>query len=218
MQWSCDFAYAVGLITTDGSLSKDGRHINLTSKDIDQILTFKRILGLKNKVGTKYSSFAKTKQYFQVQFGNIKLYKFLLSLGLTPCKSKTLKSLKVPNKYFADFLRGHLDGDGYTYSYWDKRWKSSFMLYTCFISASKFHIIWLQEKINEIFKLKGSIKFEGKSTYSLKFAKKESLILLRKLYYRDGVSCLKRKHSKIQIALDIINKKAEVGELADPLP
>jgi len=32
MIWSADFAYAVGLLTTDGSLSIDGRHINLTSK------------------------------------------------------------------------------------------------------------------------------------------------------------------------------------------
>lgn len=33
VKWSPKIAYAVGLITTDGSLSKDGRHIDLTSKD-----------------------------------------------------------------------------------------------------------------------------------------------------------------------------------------
>ncbi len=53
MKRSADFAYVIGLITTDGSLSKDGRHLNLTSKDIDQIQTFKRILNLKNKIGIK---------------------------------------------------------------------------------------------------------------------------------------------------------------------
>lgn len=49
--WSTELAYAVGLLTTDGNLSKDGKHINLTSKDLDQIKTFKKCLGLKNKIG-----------------------------------------------------------------------------------------------------------------------------------------------------------------------
>ena len=34
IEWSPEFAYAIGLIVTDGSLSKDGRHINFSSKDL----------------------------------------------------------------------------------------------------------------------------------------------------------------------------------------
>lgn len=55
MRWSADLAYAVGLISTDGNLSKDGRHFDFTSKDLDQIKNFKKILKLKNKIGKKYS-------------------------------------------------------------------------------------------------------------------------------------------------------------------
>gem|GEM_PF-6676481 len=33
IQWSPEFAYVIGLLTTDGNLSPDGRHINFTSKD-----------------------------------------------------------------------------------------------------------------------------------------------------------------------------------------
>ena len=43
MLWSENLAYAIGLIATDGSLSNDGRHLNFTSKDIDQIQTFAKI-------------------------------------------------------------------------------------------------------------------------------------------------------------------------------
>ncbi|QQG40644.1 MAG: hypothetical protein HYV37_03750 [Candidatus Levyibacteriota bacterium] len=218
MRWSRGIAYAVGLITTDGSLSIDGRHINLTSKDLDQIQTFIKILNLKNKIGLKYSSYTHEKKYYQVQFGNVKFYRFLLSIGLTPHKTKTLGSIKIPDRYFADFLRGHLDGDGYTYSYWDKRWKSSFMMYTGFLSASENHIEWLQKEIKRFFGLSGAIKFEGKSTFSLKFAKRESLILVGKMYYNKKVPCLKRKYFKIQACLDIISKQAEVGKLVYPLP
>ena len=45
---------------------------------------------------------------------------------------KKLKSVVMPKKYFFDFLRGHFDGDGSFYSYWDKRWKSSYMFYVSF--------------------------------------------------------------------------------------
>ena len=38
MKWTSELAYAVGLLTTDGSLSKDGRHIDLTSKDVEQLI------------------------------------------------------------------------------------------------------------------------------------------------------------------------------------
>ncbi len=207
MVWSSDFAYVIGLLTTDGSLSIDGRHINLTSKDIDQIETFARILGLKNKIGIKYSSFNHEKKYFQIQFGNVKLYKFLQRIGLTPNKTKTLGSLKIPDRYFADFLRGHLDGDGCTYSYWDPRWKSSFMLYTTFVSASLLHIEWIKNKIKEIYQVEGKIKFSGKSTYQLVYAKKASIKLFGIMYYRKEIPYLKRKHSKIMKALSIINKQ-----------
>ena len=117
MKWTTDLAYVIGLITTDGSLSIDGRHINLTSKDIEQIQTFARLLNLNNKIGTKHSSYNPKGIYYQIQFGDVKLYRFLLSIGLSPNKTKTLGGLKIPNKFFPDFLRGHLDGDGYTYSY-----------------------------------------------------------------------------------------------------
>jgi len=47
--WSPHFAYAIGLLATDGSLSIDGRHIDFTSKDLELVKIFKKYLGLKNK-------------------------------------------------------------------------------------------------------------------------------------------------------------------------
>jgi len=54
MIWTADLAYVVGLTTTDGSLSKDGRHIDFTSKDKELIKSFAKILKLKNRIGSKY--------------------------------------------------------------------------------------------------------------------------------------------------------------------
>ena len=82
--WSSNFAYATGLLTADGNLSKDGRHINLTSKDIQLLNTFKKSIKLSGvKIGTKSSGYSK-KRYFQIQFSNVKLYRWLSEIGLTP--------------------------------------------------------------------------------------------------------------------------------------
>lgn len=45
--------YLVGLITSDGCLSKDGRHIDITSKDYKFLSKIKDFLGLTIKIGTK---------------------------------------------------------------------------------------------------------------------------------------------------------------------
>ncbi len=207
IKWSPEFAYAIGLLTTDGNLSPDGRHVNFTSKDRELAETFKNCLAIDNKIGMKSRGFEQEKKYCVVQFGDVNFYKFLGGIGLMANKSKTLGAIDIPNKYFFDFLRGHADGDGTFYSYWDPRWKSSFMFYTCFISASKKHILWLQNEIFDRLKIKGHVtKSINSSVHQLKYAKAESLKLLPKLYYDTEVVCLSRKRRKIEKALKVAGK------------
>ena len=206
--WSPEFAYAMGLLTTDGNLSPDGRHVNFTSKDRALAETFKRILNLNNAIGRKARGYSQEKKYFVIQFGDVLFYKFLCDIGLSAKKSKTLSVIRIPEEYMPDFLRGHLDGDGTFYSYWDPRWKSSFMFYTIFLSASKKHIDWLRESIRGLVGINGHItKSINDSVYQLKYAKAESLKLLPKLYYNSAVVCLSRKRKKIEKALKIEGKK-----------
>lgn len=207
MIWSVNFAYAIGLMTTDGNLSKDGRHLVFVSKDLDQINHLRKIFKVKAKIGLKTSGYSQEKKYFVVQFGDVKLYRKLVNIGLYPNKTKTLKKLKIPDKYFCHFLRGHFDGDGYSYSYWDKRWRSSFMLYVGFCSASKSHIEWLDETIKKLYKIKGVISCTKKNVYYLKFSKNCSLILLKKMYPHNKIVFLKRKKFKIDRSLGIIDKQ-----------
>lgn len=201
MVWSPDFAYAIGLLAADGNLSNDGRHIDLTSKDIQLLNTFKKCVKLNGvKISTKSDGYSETK-YLRIQFSNVRLYRWLLGIGLMPNKSKTISELKIPNKYFFDFLRGCFDGDGYFYSYWDKRWKNSFMFYTVFTSASQTHIQWLRYKIEKFLGIKGHLnRDKGNSLWRLKYAKNESRKLLSKLYYSESLSCSQRKYLKIKCA------------------
>ncbi len=208
IKWSPEFTYAIGLITTDGNLSPDKRHINFTSKDLELIDNFQKSLKINLRIGKKSSSFQGIKKYYVVQIGDVQFYKFLLSIGLMPKKTKIVEVIKIPIKYFFDFLRGHLDGDGTFFSYWDPRWKSSFMFYTVFISASKIHIDWIRNELFKLLKIKGHIARDSKkSVYQLKYAKAESLKLLPKIYYNKGVVCLSRKRLKIEKALRVEGKK-----------
>lgn len=179
----------------------------LVSKDLAQLLNFKRALNLSNSIGHTRSGYT-GKLYTRVQFGDIKFYKFLLHIGLMPNKTKIIGSLKIPRKYFFDFLRGHFDGDGSTYSYFDPRWRSSFMFYTTFVSASKTHVLWLQEEIHKLLGIRGHITGNGKrrSVYQLKYAKAESLRLLRKMYYSKNVMHLSRKRLKVEKMMRIVGE------------
>jgi hypothetical protein len=207
VSWSADLAYAIGLLATDGNLSKIPNKLTFVSADKEQVVNLKNILRLKNKIGRHISGTTKNKA-FRIQFSSASFYNFLFEIGLMPNKSKIIGPMMIPDQFFADFVRGYFDGDGCSYSYWDSRWKSSFMFYIELASASKRHISWLQRKITRFFLVKGRItKSANNSCYRLKFAKHESIELVRKMYYADNVVALNRKRLKIKRALAIINRQ-----------
>lgn len=206
--WSSSLAYVVGILTTDGCLSKDGRHIILVSKDREQLQNVMKALRLEVAIGTTRSGYTR-KATTRIQFGDVVLYRFLLGVGLMPNKTKIIGVLNIPDQYFFDFLRGHFDGDGSSYSYWDSRWRSSFMFYTTFVSASLDHITWLRERIRSLLGIQGHVSHDGRRiTFQLKYAKKESLLLIPKLYPSKNVVCLTRKRLKIERALRIITTQS----------
>lgn len=194
-RWTHKLAYAVGLITTDGCLSSDGRHIDFTSKDKDLVVTFRKCLGLTNRIGRKTSGYTGKKDYFRVQFGDVRFYAWLIELGLSPHKSKTLGPLKIPDRVFFHFLRGCFDGDGSIYAFWDPRWHSSYMFYTQFVSASRPHLEWLQHTIERLAHARGRIQKTVRA-HQLVFAKAATRVISQKMYPRSDVPHLERKLRK----------------------
>jgi len=45
--------YLVGLVTSDGNLSPDGRHVDITSSDYEFLQNIVNLFGLSNKIGIK---------------------------------------------------------------------------------------------------------------------------------------------------------------------
>ncbi len=195
IEWTPSFAYCLGLIATDGNLSPDERHLNMTSKDLDLITLFCRNLSLTNKIGCKANGTSPLKKYYVVQFGDVNFFNFLLSLGFTPAKSKTIGPLSIPLDFFADFLRGCIDGDGnISVSTHPESKNPQLRLRLC--SASMDFLVWVKEQILLGAKIEtGWIYSNANNTmHILSFGKSDSLRLFRYMYYTGVESYLPRKY------------------------
>ncbi|OGG56802.1 hypothetical protein A2680_02695 [Candidatus Kaiserbacteria bacterium RIFCSPHIGHO2_01_FULL_55_37] len=194
--WSPGLAYVVGIIATDGNLSPDGRHINITSKDEEMVQTVKKLLRLENKIGKKARGYSNDKKYFVFQFGDINFYEFLISIGLMPAKSKILKAVDIPSLFFRDFLRGCIDGDG---SISISRHPESRLpqLRVRLVSASLDFLVWIHRSIRNECKVEGGYTYHArrKSVYTLSFGKADSMKIIKSMYYKKSLPSLKRKRS-----------------------
>ncbi len=114
-------AYVLGFFVADGCISESsGRKNNpytvtITSKDLELLEDMKKALSSEYKISKKFGS-AGTIAH-QLQFRNLAMANDLIGLGVYPRKTYHLPPVKVPDPYFADFVRGFFDGDGSVYIY-----------------------------------------------------------------------------------------------------
>jgi hypothetical protein len=205
-RWSAETAGLVGVIATDGNLANTGRTMSISSMDVQLLETARRCLGITNRVAPTSGGWGDGG--YRVQWGGRRFYRWLVSLGLTPRKSLTLGPLAVPDEYFADFLRGCIDGNGTVLVYTDRYHavkKASYVyrrLYVSLVSASHPFITWLRETIRRLRHLRGAVqarhKPERQPVWVLRYSKKESIHLLRWMYHSPDVPCLLRKRVKAE--------------------
>lgn len=207
--WRAELAYAVGLLASDGCLSKDGRHIDLTSADKEQLETFRKCIGLPLLPITTKCGGSTLKKYFRVQVSSVAFYLWLQDIGMTTQKSKTIARLQIPGEFFADFLRGEWDGDGTIVGEWDTRWKSSYYFSIGFASGSRAFLEWLEKEIYQHIGRHGSIS-EGIRGYQLRYPKEGTLKLFAFMFYNAKVPYLPRKFAKAQKIFSIDAHNAQV--------
>jgi hypothetical protein len=150
-----------GLLATDGCLSKDRRHIILTSRDRQLVETYLQCLGrpIRWTVVRK-----RRKRAYYAQFSDVAFYDWLLSIGLTPRKSLTLGAIDVPDSYLVPLARGLLDGDGSISVFRHRPTRLKYpnyvyeRLWVFFLSASRFHIDWLRDRVKTRTGLEGYVE------------------------------------------------------------
>jgi len=113
--------YLLGYITADGSIgiSKDRKKhpltLNITSAEKKHLYRLKKALESEHKISKK--SGGSNNFAYQLQIRNPVITEDLIKLGILPRKTYNLNPIKVPEKYFPDFVRGFFDGDGTVYIY-----------------------------------------------------------------------------------------------------
>src|SRR5437763_884313 len=112
IEWSPEMAYIVGLTATDGCLYTGLRKISFKSSDRELVALYLRLLGRTNAVKEKKTRTGGV--VYCAEFGDARLYRWMLTIGLMPRKSLTLGALDVPGEFLAPALRGLFEGDGPT--------------------------------------------------------------------------------------------------------
>lgn len=183
--------YLVGLITSDGCLCKDGRHVDITSSDKDFLMTLKERMGFTNCVCVKNKS--RVKPAYRIQVSNKSFYEFLLSIGLTPKKSLSLGALKVPRSYFFDFVRGVIDGDGSIRSWIHPSSQGEQWSLRIYSGSAKF-LDWLRLTMGSILEAKGKVHRYNSigSCHVLKFGKMAARDILMQCYYPNNFSLTRK--------------------------
>lgn len=122
--WNSNMSYVLGFVVADGCIGikrirkKDGvknYYFNITSKDGFHLENIKKVMNGLQKIYSKRSGYTNKKNYYFIQIGHQEICRDLLRLGIYPRKTYNLDPIKVPDKYFPDFVRGFFDGDGTVY-------------------------------------------------------------------------------------------------------
>jgi hypothetical protein len=201
----------VGLITTDGNLSPNGCGLAITSKDRDLLETVQQCLGLVGGIGRTFSGSGR--ECLRLQWKHRTFYDWLRGIGLMPAKSLRLGPLAIPDEYIPDFLRGCIDGDGSIVTYVDRYNTAKDpeyvydRLFVSLVSASPRFLDWVRASVLRLRGLSGFLTVKRgighHDTWCLKYAKRESVTLLKWIYYAPDVPALARKRQKAGRALAI---------------
>ena len=203
-----DLWYVVGLIATDGCISSDGRHVDITSAERQHLEMVRRILSLETAIGKKKNGSQTPTSYYRIQIGSRSLVQFLTAVGVTPRKSLTIGPLDVSDDAFPDFLRGVIDGDGSIRTWVHpgngiRQWSLKIS------TASPRFAVWLQSSIEARFHVKGALHRTAAGRiypiYEVKYGKLAMKIILRACYY-PGSAALDRKRDLALECLRTVNK------------
>ena len=181
-------AYVIGFFAADGTITVNARGgqfwcIQITDKEL--------LEGIRTAVGSEHSISVRPQQkethkaLYRLQIGSIEMCDDLRALGYSERKTKSLAIPSVPEKYFADFVRGYFDGDGNVWSgeMHTERATRTPTISVAFTSGSKKFLSKLQSSLSERISATGSIsKRNGKECWCLRYSIRNSLKLYDFMY------------------------------------
>lgn len=193
-KWTPEMSYVLGFWFADGYMRHEKSYRIIFFENDKEILEqIKRVLKSTHPIRKN----KKDNCYF-LNICSKKLYQRLQELGGCRRKSKTVNFPDIPADYLRDYIRGYFDGDGSVFyvkynSTRDK--KQRLELRSNFTCGSKMFL----EKLENILRKKISFKkkrlgvYDGGSSWKLGYGTKETIKLLKFIYYSNFSLGLQRK-------------------------
>lgn len=202
--WSSEMAYVLGLIATDGCISRSGT-VSLCINDKDLLEKVKSLMGSTHTI--KYYGYQDG--LYNFSFSRQRLISDLNRLGVFPNKSLTIRFPDVPLAFLVDFIRGIFDGDGSVF--FEKR-SPGFPLRVSFVGGSKDFIETLEIKLQVLGMPKRTIyqqKTKNAVSYMIRYAHADSIKLFNLFYDKNTIEnglFLARKYAKFQTGINRGNR------------
>lgn len=189
-----DLAYLIGLLASDGCLDSDKYKIHFVTKDIEQITNYVDIIH-EEVLNYKINWLYRKDGCYYYSFTSELFYKFCIGIGLTPKKSLTIKELNIPEIYFADFLRGEIDGDGciHQWYYKTKNGKKIIRLKVSIYSGSYKFLEWIKNKTYIYYGVNCSSVMKRDNCYSIVYGHNASLKLCEIIYKKPKFYLTRKK-------------------------
>ena len=200
-EWSPRLGYAIGLIATDGGITR-GRTLGFPSADRELVVHLLKCLHKNNKISRVRTLTGGV--VYRTQIGDAAFCRWLATIGISERKSLTIGALKIPEDLLLVVARGLLDGDGSIINeraradtgrrndyYWE-------YLQTKFVCASRPHLEWLKARLDKAVGINGLIitrtaRAQRHACYTLRYSKRDSHRLLPMLYRDTTAPRLARK-------------------------
>lgn len=202
---SSNMAYILGLLASDGSVSKKENlvAIQLAAND-------KNIL---EKIKNETESQRPLQFYIRKETGNeivsfrtwSKTWKNdLAHYGIIPQKTfKLIPPYLLNDKYNIDYIRGYFDGDGSIYYVQNQN-----RVFVEITGASKIMIDWIQDRLINQYHIIINRPFvetlsNGTKIYKIKIGSKKEIEKLYKIFYKEKSFYIQRKKDKFHSLLNI---------------
>jgi hypothetical protein len=197
--WNPEMAYVLGYFTADGCMlvNKRGAHfIEFTSIDIELLLLVQKALGSNHAISVRNRFAFPQNVGYRLQIGCKEIFKDLLTLGLTPAKSNTLRLPLIPVECFNHFVRGYFDGDGHV-SIIKRPNRPSSIIESGFTSGSEQFLHQLHTNLKKYANIQGGAAYYN-TGFRLNFSVNDSFKLYEYIYRGSSGIYLKRKFKVFQ--------------------
>lgn len=206
---SHDMAYILGLLASDGCVSKNTNHlrIDLSVMDEEILYKIKEVFDFEGAVG-RYTNNS-GHEYSQLRVCSPTMKKDLAHYGIIPAKTYTLQPpLFLEEKYWIDYIRGYFDGDGCIFINYEKY---KYDWYIC--GAKKDVLEWMQSVLLNQYGIQtylhrtAEVLKNGDYFYSIHVYKKTDIIKLFNILYVPNSLFLQRKYELMKNFYDIKSKR-----------